>query len=97
MNLKTKIGQLSVLAIVEGVSYLLLFGLTMPLKYGLDIVWPNELVGMLHGILFIMYCIWVIVVGIEKKWSITIILLGLVASLFPFATFVFDNKVLKKG
>ncbi len=96
MNLKTRIGQLRMLAIAEGVSYLLLFGLTMPLKYGLDIIWPNKFVGYIHGLLFILYCLWVIFVGVDKKWSIGKIFTGLIASLLPFATFIFDAKVLKK-
>jgi len=96
VNLKTKIGQLSILAIAEGISYLL-FALTMPLKYGYDIVLPNRIVGMLHGILFLMYCLWVVIVAYQKKWSFGLTLIGLVASLLPFATFVFEIKVLKKS
>lgn len=95
MNLKTRLNQLRLLAIVEGISYLL-FALTMPLKYVYEIVMPNKIVGMAHGVLFIMYCLWVLFVAVEKKWSIGKTLIGLIASLFPFATFIFDAKVLKK-
>ena len=34
---------LRLVAILEGISYLLLFAITMPLKYGLDIEWPNQI------------------------------------------------------
>ncbi len=95
MNLKTQLGKLRILAIAEGISYLL-FALTMPLKYGYDIFLPNRIVGMVHGILFIMYCVWIVVVAKNEKWSLRLTLIGLAASLFPFATFVFDVKVLKK-
>ena len=96
MNLKTTLGQLRLLAIIEGVSYLMLFGITMPLKYIGDIGGPNKFVGMAHGVLFIMYCLWVIFYANKKNWSIMKTLLALGASLLPFATFVVDRKYLKE-
>ncbi|MBL1280029.1 MAG: DUF3817 domain-containing protein [Fluviicola sp.] len=93
--MKTKLGQLRILAITEGISYLLL-ALTMPLKYMYEIGMPNKIVGMIHGILFILYCIWILIVAKKYSWSIGKALAGLLASLLPFATFVFDAKVLKK-
>ena len=94
MNVKTTLGQLRVLAILEGISYLL-FALTMPLKYIYDLGMPNKVVGMIHGILFIAYCFWVILVAREFKWKTYTTLLALVASLLPIATFVVDAKLLK--
>jgi integral membrane protein len=95
MKLKTKLGQLRLLAISEGVSYLMLFALTMPLKYVYSIYLPNKIVGVIHGILFILFCIWVVLVARQLKWSIGITLICLASSLFPFATFVVDHKILK--
>lgn len=88
-NLKT----LKTLAILEGISYLS-FGLTMPLKYMYDIPQPNYVVGMAHGVLFIAYCLYVVLTGKEKSWSLGTLGFGLIASLLPFATFVFDAKVI---
>ena len=96
MNLKTTLGQLRLLAIIEGVSYLMLFGITMPLKYIVGIGGPNKFVGMAHGVLFFMYCLWVVFYANKKNWSIMKILLALGASLLPFATFVVDRKYLKE-
>jgi integral membrane protein len=95
MNKKNLLKQLRLLAILEGISYLL-FALTMPLKYMYEIGMPNKIVGMAHGILFIAYCAWVVLYGKEVKWAFKTTFLGLLASLFPFATFIFDSKVLKK-
>lgn len=94
MNLKTLLGQLRMLAILEGISYLL-FALTMPLKYLYEIDMPNKIVGMAHGILFLAFCIWVIKYAMHKKWSLMTTLIGLASSLLPFATFIFDAKYLK--
>ena len=69
MNLNSLLGQLRILAITEGISYLLL-GLTMPLKYSYQMGIPNKIIGMIHGILFITFCLWIIRFAIKKKWSI---------------------------
>ena len=95
MNLKSNLGILRILAIAEGISYLL-FALTMPIKYILNNPMPNKIVGMAHGVLFIAYCIWVVVVAIEKKWKLGITLLAEFASLLPFGTFIADSKIFKK-
>lgn len=86
--------QLSALAILEGISYLL-FAITMPLKYMYEMAGPNKVVGMIHGVLFLAYCTWVIMVAKEQKWNIKITLLALIASLLPIATFIVDIKLLK--
>ncbi len=94
MKLSTVLGQLRILAIVEGISYLLLIP-TIILKYGFEMGLPNKIVGGIHGILFILYCVWVVYYAIKKKWNFMKTLICLAASLFPFATFIVDQKILK--
>ena len=94
MNYTTSIGQLRILAILEGISYIS-FGLTMPLKYMMEIKEPNYVVGMAHGLLFIAYCIWVMLNYFTKKYSYTTTFILLVASLVPFMTFWAERKLLK--
>jgi len=79
------------IAFAEGCSYLL-FGLTMPLKYLLKIPQPNFVVGLAHGILFVAYCLWLLQVWIEYKWTFKRAVLGFVVSLVPFGTFVAEKK-----
>ena len=86
--------QLSVLAIMEGISYLL-FAVTMPLKYAYGLTGPNYVVGMIHGVLFMAYCLWVVMVAKQQKWNFKLTILALVASLLPIATFVVDVKLVK--
>lgn len=78
-------------AILEGISYLL-FGITMPLKYLLDIPEPNYVVGMAHGFLFIAYVALVIFIGFRQKWSWKLTAMSLVAALLPFATFYMEKR-----
>lgn len=95
MNFKSTIGVLRILALLEGISYLLL-ALTMPLKYMYEMPMPNKIVGMAHGFLFIAYCIMVFVVNQERKWSFLTNIWAYLASLIPFGTFIADAKIFKK-
>ena len=85
------------LAITEGISYLVLLGICMPLKYLYDIPEPTRPVGMAHGVLFVAYIIWLLIVGLQLKWNFKILTLGFIASLLPFGTFIFEAKHLKKN
>jgi len=95
MNFKSTLGVLRILALLEGISYLL-FALTMPLKYVYEMPTPNKIVGMAHGFLFIAYCIMVFVVNQERKWSFLTNIWAYLASLIPFGTFVVDARIFKK-
>ncbi len=86
--------QFSWIAIAEGISYLA-FALTMPLKYGLDILWPNKIIGMLHGILFMAYVILAYLVTKKQQWSNKRFLILFIASIIPFGTFYIDKKYIK--
>lgn len=82
-------------AIFEGISYLL-FAVTMPLKYGYDILWPNYYVGMAHGVLFMLYCGLGLSCAVHYKWKLGFSVGVFLASLIPFGTFYLDAKYLKK-
>lgn len=84
---------LRLLAVLEGISYLLLLGICMPLKYIFDIPEPTYPVGLAHGVLFLAYGIWVLIVTNERKWSFKMMFLAGVASLLPFGTFVADKRI----
>jgi len=88
--------QLKFLAIGEGISYLVLFGNMLLVKPTNLVLYKKLLypIGMAHGVLFMAYCVFVILVAINKKWNYKITLLGLIASLLPFGTFYFDKKYL---
>lgn len=83
---------LRVLAVLEGISYLLLLGICMPLKYVFDHPEFTHPVGLAHGVLFVSYCLWVCIVAYQKKWSLNIVFWSGVASLLPFGTFVADKR-----
>lgn len=94
MNIKTPIGRLRLVAILEGISYLL-FAITMPLKYLLDIKEPNMIVGMAHGWLFILYLVLAGQNILKYQWNWKLATFTLAASLIPIATFIADSKIFK--
>ena len=86
---------LRVIAWMEGVSFLL-FGVSMPLKYGFDITEPNYVIGMVHGILFVIYNLLILKHFKLKNWSIREIIFLCFLSLVPFGTFYGDHKYFKR-
>jgi integral membrane protein len=82
------------LAVGEGISYLLL-GITVPLKRICNIPEPNFVVGSIHGVLFIAYCIILLVLMIDLKWSFKKGIILFLASLIPFGTFWAERKYLR--
>jgi len=68
----------------------------MPLKYAFQTPGPNKVLGMIHGLLFIIYVVLVIQMTIKYKWEIRKMILALVASIIPFGTFWADKKLFKE-
>ena len=84
-----------VVAFLEGVSYILLLFLAVPIKYFLgDEQWV-KLLGMPHGALFVGYLAVAVLLKSVEKWSAKDLFIILICSIFPFGTFYVDWKYLK--
>ena len=92
----TSLGRFRLIALLEGISFLVLLGIAMPLKYFAGMPMAVKIVGMAHGVLFLLYIALLADVAIKYKWGVKKIFLALIASVLPFGTMVFDAKVLKK-
>ena len=90
------IGRFRAIAFLEGVSFLLLMFIAMPIKYLLDYPQVVKVCGWFHGLLFIAYILLLIQVVIEYQWKAGRSFWAFIASLLPFGTFVLDHKVLSK-
>lgn len=81
---------------LEGLSYILLLFVGVPLKY----VGQNEIVvkllGMPHGVLFVAYIVIALLIRARMKWDGKTTLVVLVASILPFGTFYINRKYLKE-
>lgn len=83
-------------ALIEGVSYLILLFIAMPLKYFFNIPEAVKYFGWIHGILFLVFFVFLILAWIKYRWSIFRIALYLIASVLPFVPFVLDKKLEKE-
>lgn len=94
---RTKIGRLRIIALLEGVSLLLLLFVAMPMKYLLDNPSGSRLIGPLHGILFLLFIFNTLGVGVEQRWRFrTTTWKVLLACIIPFGTFYIDKQILRK-
>ena len=84
--------RLRIIAWLEGISFLVLLFIAMPMKYFADEPWLNKQVGMAHGVLFVLYVILVIEVKIALNWSLKKTAIALGASILPFGTFFINNR-----
>jgi integral membrane protein len=92
---KTPIGRLRLAGFTEGISYLLLLFVAMPLKYMANIPEAVKIMGWIHGALFIWFVVALLNVMATQKWKIGKSFLAFLASLIPFGTFVLDVQLRK--
>jgi integral membrane protein len=85
-----------VIAFLEGVSYLLLLFIATPVKYLFDDPQYVKMLGMPHGILFMMYVVLAFMIRSDFKWNSRQFAIVLIVSIIPFGTFYVDRKYLKK-
>lgn len=83
-----------IIALLEGVSYILLLFVATPIKYFADNPTYVKLLGMPHGLLFIAYIAIAVLLKPEQQWNKRTFLVILAASLIPFGTFYVDKKFL---
>lgn len=93
--MKLRVIHFKIVAILEGVSFLVLLGIAMPLKYIFGLPAATQVVGMAHGILFIAYVLMVFIIRKQLNWNLKITALALIASVLPLGPFVVDRKLLK--
>jgi integral membrane protein len=81
------------LAIVEGVSTLVLFGIAMPLKYFAGMPLAVRIVGSLHGALFVALVVMLLLAIRKVPISPTLAAAGIVAAVFPGGPFLLDRHL----
>ncbi|MEK9727102.1 MAG: DUF3817 domain-containing protein [Candidatus Margulisiibacteriota bacterium] len=87
------LNKLRLISLTEGISYLLILFIGMPLKYGMGITQLNFIFGLTHGILTIIFCIVLGIIWLKKilpmHWCIGVF----IASIIPFGAFVAEKKL----
>ncbi len=93
MSHRITLDRLRTIGKAEGLSYLLLLGIAMPLKYLAGMPMAVSVVGSIHGLLFVVFCFALLHALLSTpltfKWSV----IAFVASLLPFGPFVIDRHL----
>lgn len=80
------------IALAEGVSFLILLGVAMPLKYMAGMPMAVTIAGALHGLLFISFIILAYLVKEENNKTMGWMGKAFLASIIPFGTFYMDRE-----
>ena len=91
----TTLNRLRSIGILEALSFLLLLGIAMPLKYLCGAPELVRIVGMAHGILWLLYIALAALGQLDYKWPARTTALLLLASLLPFGPLIADAKLLR--
>ena len=92
--LKSAIGRLRLLGLLEGISLLVLIGVAVPLKYLNNDPSLVRAIGPVHGLLFLLFVLNTLRVGVEYHWRFSTTWKVLLACIIPFGTFYVDRKIL---
>lgn len=87
------IGRVRLIGWLEAVSFLLLLGVAMPLKYGAGLPAAVTAAGLVHGVLFLALCYTTLLTASEVKWSIGKAASVIGAALLPFGPFLIDARL----
>lgn len=92
-KLSNPVGRLRICGMLEGISFLVLVLIAMPLKYVFDQPLAVRYAGMAHGVLFILFCLLILITWLDRKISLKHAALAFLASLLPFGPFLIDRKL----
>lgn len=81
------------LAQVEGFSFLVLLGVAMPLKYAFAMPAAVQVVGWIHGLLFVALCAALLYALSAARWPMSRAALVFAASLIPLGPFLIDRRL----
>ena len=91
------IKTLRVISYLEGISYILLLFIAVPIKYYANDPSLVKLLGMPHGLLFVAFVILSLVNSKKYNWSFIKTVVVLISSIIPFGTFYVDYKYFKSS
>ena len=91
--LSSSIGRLRLAGLVEGTSFLVLLFIAMPLKYLADMPEAVSVVGWVHGVLFVLFGVALLLAMQDEGWSLKKAAVIFVAAVVPFGPFVIDRQL----
>ncbi len=95
-KLRGALTRYRVMAYVVGVWLVLLVLVAMPLKYFADSPTMVEIVGPVHGFLYMAYLATALDVAFRARWSAVRTVLVMLAGTVPFLSFYAERKVTRE-
>ena len=92
--LEKTIKTFKIISTLEAISFLLLLGIAMPLKYIWDLPQMVQTVGMAHGVLFLLYIAGAVYISQKLNWSIKQLAIAVFCSILPFGPFYIERNYL---
>jgi len=90
---RSAVGRLRVIALYEGISLLLLMGIGMPLKYLAGQPMGVRILGWVHGVLFVIFCLALLRAARERRWGLRRMATVFIAGFLPTGSFWVDPSL----
>jgi integral membrane protein len=94
--LSTSLGRFRLVSLCEGMSYVVLLAIAMPLKYAAGQPRAVTIVGGIHGALFVLFCIALLAAAREQRWKIRTMVVAMIAAILPLGAFWLE-RALRRG
>jgi integral membrane protein len=92
--LEKTIKTFKIISTLEAISFLLLLGIAMPLKYIWNLPQMVQTVGMAHGVLFLLYIAGAVYISQKLNWTIKQLAIAVFCSIVPFGPFYIERNYL---
>lgn len=93
----TTFSRFRLISFIEGISFLVLVFIAMPLKYLAGIPLAVKIAGMTHGILFILFVIALVMAYKKYSWNNTLTFKLFVYSVIPFGFILIEKTIMKES
>jgi integral membrane protein len=93
ISLRDPVGRVRLVGMLEGISFLVLLGIAMPLKYMAGMPMAVRVTGMIHGVLFLLFLLVIFQAWGNKALTTKQSALAFLASLIPFGPFLIDRRL----
>jgi len=96
-NKEKLLHRFRMVGIAEGISFLVLLLIAMPLKYLMHIPEAVKIMGWIHGALFVSFIYFAFEIMGALNKNFTWFLKAFAAAFIPLGTFVFDRQLKKEA
>lgn len=96
-DVSTVAKRVRLFGLLEAPSWALLLTGSVLKRLPDPITWPVMVFGMLHGVIFLVYAVSLLMAWREFEWPGKTVLLGLLSSVVPFTSIWFERWAIRSG